>query len=272
MDAAKIIDPMEHYGQLIVEYAPHVAGALAVLIIGLWASNKFSAFISKSVKRKGMDVSLQLFFASLINVVLKVLVLITVAGMMGIQTTSFVAIMGAAGLAVGLALQGSLANFAGGVLVLVFKPYKVGDLVETNGEFGEVKEIQIFNTVILTYDNKTAIIPNGAVSAAKIINYTAHGSIRVNLTFQIEAETSPEEARRVITEHVFDKNPDILKTPEPSVHLSSYANGMGIITVHLYCEPHLYWKVYYSVTEMVRDAFVANHINLPIPAQVQITK
>ena len=152
----------------IIVFGPKVLGALLVFIIGLYLTNWLSRLIGKSMNRRHFDVSLQSFLSSLVGAGLKILLLVTVAGMLGIQTTSFVALIGALGLAVGLALQGSLANFAGGVLILVFKPFKVDDIIETLGQTGVVKEIQIFNTILLTGENKTVILANGAVSNGTI--------------------------------------------------------------------------------------------------------
>ncbi|MDZ4844396.1 MAG: mechanosensitive ion channel [Chitinophagales bacterium] len=166
---------------MLLHYTPSIIGAILVFIIGMWVVNLVTKLVAKAMQKRKLDESLQPFLLSLINVGLKVMLLVTVAGMIGIQTTSFIAVLGAAGLAVGLALQGSLANFAGGVLVLVFKPFKVGDLIESGGQFGEVKEIQIFNTVLLSPENKTVILPNGAVSNGTIVNFSRHGNLRVDL-------------------------------------------------------------------------------------------
>jgi small conductance mechanosensitive channel len=196
------MDKLQAYGNdflnSLVHYAPNVLSALLVFIIGLWLIDWASKLISKGMMRRGLDVSLQSFLSSLISISLKILLLVTVAGMLGIQTTSFIAILGAAGLAVGLALQGSLANFAGGVLILVFKPFKVGDLIESGGQFGEVKEIQIFNTIVLTPENKTAILSNGAVSNGTIINYSRHGNLRVDMTIAVANDNSIEKVKQVI--------------------------------------------------------------------------
>ena len=149
---------------LTVVYTPKIIMAGVVLVVGFWLIKKLTRISEKAMVRRDLDISLRTFLRSLIGVGLKILLLITVAGMIGIQTTSLVTVLGAAGLAVGLALQGSLSNFAGGVLVLVFKPFKVGDTIEALGQKGQVQEIQIFNTILITADNKTIILPNGSVS------------------------------------------------------------------------------------------------------------
>ena len=164
-----------HLIENIILYTPRIVSALCVFVGGLWLINYVTKIFKNAMKRRGFDVSLQPFLSSLANGSLKVILLISVAGMIGIQTTSFVAVIGAAGLAVGLALQGSLANFAGGVLTLLFKPFIVGDIIDAQGQFGEVLEIQIFNTILLTTDRKTVILPNGALSNGTIVNYSKHG-------------------------------------------------------------------------------------------------
>ena len=255
---------LEHYG-------PMVIGALLVFIIGLWVTNWVTHLASKAMVRRGLDISLQSFLSSLISVGLKVLLLITVAGMLGIQTTSFVAILGAAGLAVGLALQGSLSNFAGGVLTLVFKPYKVGDLIEAQGQTGVVLEIQIFNTLLLTPENKTVILPNGAVSNGTIINYSRHGDLRVDMTVAVAPDNDIAKVRSVIME-VFAANDKVLKTPASSVNVLKMADGMVTMAVRPYTTPDHYWDVFFGVQEQIKTAFEKNGISAPIPHRVIINK
>lgn len=252
-------------------YAPKIIGALLVFIIGLWLTNFAGRQTAKAMGKRKLDVSLQSFLSSLVSVILKVLLLVTVAGMLGIQTTSFVAILGAAGLAVGLALQGSLANFAGGVLMLVFKPYKVGDLIESGGQFGEVQEIQIFNTVMLSPENKTVILPNGAVSNGTIINYSRHGNLRVDISIAVAPDNDINKVRQVIL-GVFASDPKVLKDPAPSVNVLKMGDGMVTLAVRPYATPADYWSVYFGIQEQIKIAFEANQITAPIPARVIINK
>ena len=188
--------------EFAIGYAPKLVIALLVLIIGFWLIKQVGKLSEKAMKRRELDISLRTFLRSLIGIGLKVVLLITVAGMIGIQTTSLVTILGAAGLAVGLALQGSLSNFAGGVLILVFKPYKVGDTIEAMGQKGEVKEIQIFNTLLVTVENKTVILPNGSVSNSIIVNQSRQGSLRAAFEVDISNEHDPERVRKIILEIV----------------------------------------------------------------------
>ena len=172
METSQIESMIHNYTSTLLNFIPSLVGAIIVLIIGLWVIKQLEKGITKYFERKDFDVSLETFLRSLTTTGLKLFLIVSVAGMVGFPTSSLFAILGAAGLAVGLALQGSLSNFAGGVLVLIFKPYKVGDLVTLMDKFGEVREIQIFNTIIVTPDNKTVILPNGAVSNGEIINHS----------------------------------------------------------------------------------------------------
>lgn len=267
----KITSLIDSIGGHIVDYAPKVAGALIVFLIGLWIVNWIAKLAAKAMAKKGLDVSLQSFLTSLISVGLKVMLLITVAGMLGIQTTSFVAIIGAAGLAVGLALQGSLSNFAGGVLTLVFKPYKVGDLIEAQGQFGEVKEIQIFNTILLTPENKTVILPNGAVSNGNIVNYSRHGNLRVDIKIAIAPNQDYNKVKSIV-EKVFAEFDKVLKDPAPSVNILTIADGMITLAVRPYATPANYWDVYFGLHERIKIAFEQNNIEAPIPHRVMINK
>lgn len=252
-------------------YAPKVVGALLVLFIGLWIINWLTRFTSRALMSRGLDISLQSFLSSLLNIGLKILLLVTVAGMLGLQTTSFVAILGAAGLAVGLALQGSLSNFAGGVLTLVFKPYKVGDLIEAQGQTGHVKEIQIFNTILLTPENKTVILPNGAVSNGTIINYSHHGDLRVDITIAVSPDNDIAKVRQVLQE-VYDANELVLKTPAASTNVLRMADGMVTLAVRPYTTPERYWDVFFGVQEQIKIAFEKNGITAPVPHRVIINK
>ncbi|MDJ1483550.1 MULTISPECIES: mechanosensitive ion channel family protein [Xanthocytophaga] len=180
---------------LAIRYIPQLVLAILVLLIGLWIANRLTALLGKAMELRGIDVSLRSFLKSLLNIGLKILLLFSVADMIGIHTTSFLAVLGAAGLAIGLALQGSLSNFAGGVLILILHPYRVGDLITAQGQTGRVKEIQIFNTILLTEDGKTVILPNGAVSNSTIINLTTSGAHTFTVTLDINANSDFEKVK-----------------------------------------------------------------------------
>ena len=255
----------------LMTYGLKIVGAIVVFIIGLYVTNWLSRAISRSMSRRHFDVSLQSFLSSMISVGFKVLLLVTVAGMLGIQTTSFVAIIGAMGLAVGLALQGSLANFAGGVLMLVFKPFKVGDLIESQGQTGVVQEIQIFNTILLTPDNKTIILANGAVSNGTIINYSKHGNLRVDITLAVSPDNNIQKVKKVV-EEVMTSHGKVLKEPKPTVSIQKMGDGMITLTIRPFALSTDYWDVYFELQESLKEAFEKNEIAAPIPKQIQINK
>lgn len=261
----------EQFQSWVFTFGPKLLSALLVFIIGMYIINRVAKIAAKSLHRKNVDASLQSFLSSMISVGLKVLLLITVAGMLGIQTTSFVAVIGALGLAVGLALQGSLANFAGGMLILVFKPFKAGDLIESGGQTGVVQEIQIFNTILLTPENKTVILANGAVSNNTIINYSRHGNLRVDITMAISPDTNIEKAKEVAM-RTMKANDMVLAEPAPSVNVIRVADGMITLAIRPYADQSQYWDVFFSVQEQLKYAFDANNIAGPTPTRMIINK
>lgn len=251
------------YG-FIALYAPKIILAIVVLIIGLWIIKKVVKLSGKGMDRKGMDVSLKGFFLSLIGIGLKVLLLISVAGMLGIQTTSFIAIIGAAGLAIGFALQGTLANFAGGVLILLFKPYTVGDLIEAQGHLGVVKEIQLFVTILLTPENKTVFIPNGALSNGNIVNFTLQNLIRVDMVFGISYESDISKAKDILM-NLLVNHPKVLKEPAPFVGVVELADSSVNLAVRPYTIPSDYWEVYFYMHEQGKLELEKAGISIPFP-------
>ena len=247
---------------LVMEYAPKVLMALLVLWIGGMLIRMVARLLGKVLDRKGVEPTLKRFLHSLVTISLRILLFITAIQMMGVETTSFVAIIGAAGLAVGLALQGTLANFAGGTLILLFKPYKLGDLIEAQGVLGNVKEIQIFTTVLLTPENKTAIIPNGAMANGNIINYSADGKMRVDLTFGISNDTTISKAREALLV-AMRANPLVLQDPAPSVTVNKLTIDGVELAVRPWCDPAHYWDVYFGIYEQGRDALLAAGVKGP---------
>ncbi|WP_210519817.1 mechanosensitive ion channel family protein [Hymenobacter terricola] len=216
---------------LIILYLPRVLMAGVALVVGWWVIGRASRIIAAATAR--LDVSLASFLTSLVSIVLKVLLLITVAGMVGFETTSFVAILGAAGLAVGLALQGTLANFAGGVLILIFKPYVVGDTIESQGKSGEVREIQIFNTILVTPQGDTIILPNGATSNNVIVNKTAQNKALVEILAEVDGNTNLE-ALRGWAVPLMQADEHVLATPAPQVVVTALKPGGMAVAFRAY--------------------------------------
>ena len=250
---------------MAVNYLPKLATALLVLILGLWIINTFVRFLKKTMNKRGVDPSLIPFTSSLINVVLKAMLLISVASMIGIQTTSFVAILGAAGLAVGLALQGSLANFAGGVLILLFKPFKVGDVIETQGFLGSVTSIQIFNTVLNTPDNKKIIIPNGAVSSGAITNFSAEEKRRVDMEFGIGYSDDIKKAKETLLKIISSDERIISEPAAPFVAVKELADSSVNIVVRVWVNASDYWGVFFDMQENAKLTFDKEGISIPFP-------
>ena len=250
--------------ELGIEYAPRLALAILTLLIGLWIISGIVKLIKLSMERSKVDPTLIPFMSSLVSWIFKVLLFISVASMIGIATTSFVAVLGAAGLAIGLALQGSLANFAGGVLVMVFKPYKVGDLIESQGHLGVVKEVQIFNTILIAPQSKQVIIPNGATSNGSIVNYTVEGKIRVDLTVGVSYDADIDKTKAVLMD-VLVANDKVMQDPAPFVGVLEMGDSSVNFAVRPHCLPKDYWDVFFSVNEEVKKALDKNSISIPFP-------
>lgn len=249
---------------LTIAYVPKLLLALVVLLIGLWLIKRATNLMVAGLETAGIDESLAKFLRSLVSMALKVLLLISVASMVGIATTSFVAVLGAAGLAIGLALQGSLANFAGGVLILLFKPFKVGDFIEAQGVMGTVREIQIFSSLIHTTDNKVVIVPNGKLSNDVITNYSREATRRVDLLFGIGYESDISRAKSLIDE-LIQADKRIHKDPEPLIVVSELAGSSVNLTVRVWTDSSDMWDVRFELLETVKLAFDANGISIPYP-------
>jgi len=249
---------------MIMEYGPKLLLAIVTLIIGLWIIKHFVKIADKGMAKGKTDTTLAPFVKSLISTILKILLFLSVASMVGIETTSFIAIFSAATLAIGLALQGSLSNFAGGVLLLIFKPYKIDDLIEAQGHLGVVKHIQIFNTILLNPQNKTIIVPNGAVAGNSIINYTAEGMLRVDLTASISYDSDIRKAKAVLMK-VLENNPKVLKDPAPFVGVSELGDSSVIFAVRPWATTDNYWDVFFGINEEIKYALDEAGITIPFP-------
>ncbi|MFT7138133.1 MAG: small conductance mechanosensitive channel [Candidatus Azotimanducaceae bacterium] len=252
--------------ELAITYAPKLILAIITLIIGLWVVNRVTAGLGKVLAKGGTEQTLQKFLSNLTNVGLKGLLFISVASMVGIETTSFIAILGAAGLAIGLALQGSLANFAGGVLILMFRPYKTGDFIETNGHMGSVKSIEIFNTIMTTGDNKTIIIPNGAISNNPITNFSMQDTRRVDIVFGISYDDDLRVGKDVLTK-LIEADERIHSDPAPLVVISSLGDSCVNITTRSWVDSGNYWPVYFDLMENGKLGLEEAGLSIPYPQQ-----
>lgn len=248
----------------LVERGPGVLMAIITLVVGFWVIARVLRIMRKAMDKRGVDESLIPFLLSTTSIALKTLLIISVAGMVGIATTSFVAVLGAAGLAVGLALQGSLGNFAGGVLILAFKPYRVGDLIQAQGEIGVVKSITIFNTIISTPRGNTTYLPNGAVANDKLTNFFHQPFVRVDMVVGISYGSSIKEARKVILE-ALKSVPQVVNEPTPFVGVLELGDSSVNLAVRPHCKAEEYWDCHFACMEAVKEALDNAGIEIPFP-------
>ncbi len=238
--------------------------AAVVLIIGLWVINWIKRLVRNSFGKSQLDASLSHFLVSLITIGLKVLLAIQVLGIIGVAMTSFIAILGAAGLAIGLALSGTLQNFAGGVMILIFKPFKVGDFIEAQGHTGTVKEIQIFVTILNTPDNKRILLTNGALANSNMTNFSSEPKRRVDWTFGIGYGDHYDKARDLLLKFA-GEDEKILQDPAPFVGLSNLGDSSVNIVVRAWVNAPDYWEVFFRMNERVYKEFGEHDLNIPFP-------
>ena len=267
IDKSKLTYYVDRLIDVIANYTPKVISSIIVLLIGLWIINRLARIAEKTMTKRNLEVSLRTFLKSLLSIGLKIILVVTVAGMMGIGTASFVTILGAAGLAIGLALQGSLSNFAGGVLILIFKPFKVGDVIEAGGQTGEVKEIQIFNTILLTADHKMVILPNGPLSNGTIVNISRYGSLRLDIQLTVSSENNLDKVKEVIF-NVLKEKEKVLTTPEPGIYIGKIIDGAVNVTVKPYCYPENGSSLTSDLYTDFKIAFEQNKIKAPIQQRI----
>lgn len=249
---------------LLVDYGPKFIAALLTLIIGLWVIKTIVKQLNTLMVKKDVDESLRPFLKSMASVVLKVLLVISVMSMVGIAMTSFIALLAAAGLAVGMALSGTLQNFAGGVMILLFKPFKAGDYIDAQGFTGTVKEIQIFNTILVTPDNKTIIIPNGGLSTSAMTNYSIQETRRVDFVFGIGYGDDIDKTKNVLNKLILlDKR--IMSDPEPFIAVSKLDDSSVNFVVRVWVQAGDYWGVFFDMTEQVKKTFDKESISIPYP-------
>jgi small conductance mechanosensitive channel len=257
----QVIETVQELG---VQYGMKSLGAIAILVIGLWVARQIKKVAIKLMERSKIDNTLVSFVSSLVHVAMQVFVIIAALETLDVKTTSFIAMLGAAGLAVGLALQGSLSNFAAGVLMIIFKPFRVGELIEAGGVLGKVREIGIFTTVVDTLDNRKTIVPNAKLMADNIINYSANNTRRVDLVAGISYGDDIDKARAAI-QAALAEVPGILETPAPDIVVSAMADSSVNFAVRPWCRPADYWGVYFGVTEAIKKRFDADDITIPFP-------
>lgn len=246
------------------DWALNLGLAVAVLIIGFFIVKRITKLVGRALDKKDFDESLKKFLMSLVSNTLRILVVITALGQLGVEMTSFVALIGAAGLAIGMAFSGTLGNFAGGVMILIFRPYKVGDYVSAQGEEGIVDEIQIFNTILLTLDNKTVIVPNGAMANGNITNFTAQERRRVDFTVGIGYGDDYRTAKELLEKFIAEDD-KILKDPAPFIGLGELADSSVNLTLRVWAKTEDYWDVHFEMNRKIYEQFDQAGLNIPFP-------
>ncbi len=272
MDELKKIDlasvELASIAQTISEKAtallPRITLAVVTLFIGLWLIRKLVNFVHVQFQKRDFDPSLESFLESFIGIVLKVALLVSIADMVGVETTSFVAILGSAGLAVGLAIQGSLSNFAGGVVLLIFKPFRTGDYIIAQGHEGTVQKIDVFHTWLKMFDNQRVILPNGPLAAGSIVNSTAEKIRRVDLTVGVSYSANIDSVRTLLI-NIAISDIRVLKTPDPIVAVAEMAESSVNFNFRVWCATTDYWNVFYDLQERVKKDLDKANIQIPFP-------
>ena len=255
----------------LIDYGPKILIAIIIWFVGSWLIDKLLAQAKRVMTKRNYEVSLQNFLGNVLIWASKVLLVITLLSLLGVETTSFAAIIASAGLAIGLALQGSLSNFAGGFLIMIFKPFKIGDLIEAQDEMGVVKEIDIFTTKLESIENREIIIPNGTLSNGNITNYTSNGKLRVDITIGIGYDEDIKRVKDVLLQ-VLEENPKVLKDPAPEVVVSELAESSVNFLVRPWANSNDYWEVYFNLIETIKITLDKEHIEIPYPHSVEVIK
>jgi len=250
--------------ELFLKFGMKIVAAILIFVIGRWVAKLLNKVLQRTLERAKVDHALVGFTCSLVHAGVMIFVILAALGQIGVQTTSFIAILGAAGLAVGLALQGSLANFAAGVLIILFRPFKVGDFIEGAGATGVVQTIHIFTTTITTPDNKRVIIPNAKMMGDNIINYSAEGTRRVDLTASISYGDSIDTAKAALMDEI-TKNELVLKDPAPFIGVSSMSDSSIDLAVRPWVKVADYWPVFFALNEAIKKRLEAEGLTIPFP-------
>lgn len=260
---------IEEIGPLVLHFASRLALAIGVLWVGIKVVNKLTTIVGKALEKAGISENIRPFLTSILGISLKVLIIFSVAEIIGIETASFIAVLAAAGFAIGLSLQGSLSNFAAGIIILLFKPYKTGDWIEVQEKFGKVDEIQIFNTTIITPGQKTLIIPNGQVVENIVTNYSRKGHIRMELQVTMPYAESFPKVKQII-EDTLERIPKVLQEPVPEIGIETYESHSIVIGVRPYVRPDDFWEVTFEAYEKIKAAFHEHNIKVAYSEGVEL--
>ena len=244
----------------------HIIAAIIIFIVGRFIIKLINRLVASILQRRHIEISVQTFLSSLVNIILTILLIITVIGALGVNTTSFAALIASAGVAIGMALSGNLQNFAGGLIILLFKPYRVGDFIDVCGVQGTVSAVQIFHTILLTPDNKAVYLPNGSTSSSTITNYSRENKRRIEWTFGIDYGENVNRARTAILS-VITADARILNEPAPFVAVGGLSDSSVDIIVRVWVPTEEYWNVYFDMHQRVYETFNEQKINFPYPQQ-----
>ncbi|VXD02668.1 Small-conductance mechanosensitive channel [Pseudomonas sp. 8Z] len=266
MNVDELVKLSEAWLPVVLEYSGKLTLALVTLLIGWWLIGKLTNSIGRLLEGRKVDRALSGFIGSLVSIVMRILLLISVASMIGVETTSFIAMIGAAGLAIGLALQGSLANFAGGVLIMFFRPFRAGDWIEAQGVSGSVDSIQIFHTTLKTADNKVVIVPNGSLSNGHITNYSREPRRRAEIVVGIDYSSDIKRAREVLLEIAND--PRVHRDPEPVVFVTGLGDNAVNLSMRVWVNTGDFWPVTFEFIELAKERLTAAGIGIPFPQRV----
>ncbi|PIA71886.1 mechanosensitive ion channel family protein [Pseudomonas sediminis] len=266
MNVDELVKLSEAWLPVVLEYSGKLTLAVITLLIGWWLISKLTSSIGRMLEARKVDRALSSFIGSLVSIVLRILLLISVASMIGVETTSFIAMIGAAGLAIGLALQGSLANFAGGVLIMLFRPFRAGDWIEAQGVSGSVDSIQIFHTTLKTGDNKVVIVPNGSLSNGHITNYSREPRRRADINIGIDYSSDIKKAREVLLEIAQD--PRVHVDPAPVVFVTGLGDSAVNLSLRVWVATGDFWPVTFSFTEQAKERLTEAGIGIPFPQRV----
>lgn len=257
---------MEKLNEFFFNYGMKILAALLVIVVGSYLVRLVMRMVEKALSRSSVDISLHTFIKTVVRLLMQIVVLLTAAGVLDIPSTTFITILGSAGLAIGLALKDSLGNFAGGILLLSFRPFKVGDYIESDGVGGTVKDIHILYTHLNTPDNRRVMIPNGILANARIMNYSTEDRRRLELVFGVAYGSDIEKVKTAINE-VIASNPMVIMDPEPIVRMQAHRESAVEITVKIWCLKENYWNLLYDMHEQVKASFDRNGISIPYPTR-----
>lgn len=266
MNVDELVRLSEAWLPVVLEYSGKLTLALITLLIGWWLISRLTTSVGRVLEVRKVDRALSSFICSLISIVLRILLLISVASMIGVETTSFIAMIGAAGLAIGLALQGSLANFAGGVLIMLFRPFRAGDWIEAQGVSGSVDSIQIFHTTLKTGDNKVVIVPNGELSNGHITNYSREPRRRADINIGIDYSSDIKRAREVLLD--IARDPRVHVEPAPVVFVTGLGDSAVNLSLRVWVATGDFWPVTFAFTELAKERLTEAGIGIPFPQRV----